>query len=131
MEIVNAESAHGSICGFIVEMRSRKLRDLAPRSDFRRSAVFPVRAAIACNPEETVVGARPNRVHIFEGRRERVDHAANFVGVGILRGFVAEARGNRAMLAREIGTDGLPGLSAVRGLIKKIGGGIEHVRIDR
>ena len=49
-QIINAETADGSVCGFVVEMRSRKLRHFAPRRDLRRRDIFPVRAAIARDP---------------------------------------------------------------------------------
>ena len=130
-EIVDAEAADRSIGGFVIEMRSAKLRDLAPGRDLGRRDVFPVGAAVSRNPEQAIVGARPNGGHVFERRRQRINDAANLSGAGILCRFVPQARRNRAVLAREIRADGLPGLSPVACLIQEIRRGIENMRIDR
>ena len=130
-QIIDAEAANGGIGGFVVKMRSGKLRDFAPGRDLWRRDVFPIGAAIARDPKQTIVRARPDGVPVFEGRSKRIDDAANFVGVGILRRFVAEACRNRAVLACEVRTDGLPRLPPIRGLVEEIRGGIENVRVDR
>src|SRR4029077_2023934 len=90
----------------------------------------PIGAPGARVPEEAVVGSGPNGVYGLERRSERIDDAANFIGVGILGGFVAEIRGNAVVFAGEIGADGLPVLAAIGGLEKKIRGVVHDVRID-
>src|SRR5437764_5468451 len=79
-EIVDAEAADRSIGGFVIEMRSAKLRDLAPGRDLGRRDVFPVGAAVSRNPEQAIVGARPNGGQVVERRRQRINDAANLSG---------------------------------------------------
>src|SRR5207245_2678558 len=112
------------------EVLSGVLCDFTPGNEFGLIDVIPVGAAVAREPEQAVVRASPDGVHVLERRSKRVDDAANFIGVGLLRGFVAQTRGNGAPLAPEIGADGLPGLAAVRGLEEKIGSVKQDVRID-
>src|SRR5437870_12477747 len=40
-------------------------RDLAPRRQSRRSCVAPVFAAVASHVNQSVVGSRPDHVHVF------------------------------------------------------------------
>src|SRR5439155_25875203 len=111
-------------------MRRAELGHLAPGRQLRWSHVLPVFPALARDPDQAIVRACPDRAHVLVRQAERVDYATLFVGIGVLRGEVAQASRNAGMLAREVRADGLPGLSAVGCFEQHIGGVIEAVRID-
>src|SRR5580704_19716068 len=97
-------------------MRSLDLRDLAPCSQFRRRNVVPILSPIARHPDQAVVGSCPQSIDIVKRWSQGIDHAALFPRLRILGGKRTNARGNSRILAGEIRADGLPGISAVRGL---------------
>src|SRR4029077_384779 len=129
MVVVNTEAAHRSVGGFVIEMRGADLRDLAPRGQIFRSDVAPFFAAIASQPDEAVVGASPKRVDALERRSKSVDDTALLFGA--FGDEVAYAGWNSRIFASEIGTDGLPGISAVGSLEQHVAGEIESVGVER
>src|SRR5271170_3137443 len=116
MKIIDAEAADGSIRGLVVEMRGCHLGYFAPRNQLWRSDVRPIFPAVESDPEQTIVCAGPDRVFIFEGRGKRVNHSALRLGLFVFRGQISQTCGDARFFAREIGANGLPGLSAIRRL---------------
>src|SRR3984885_7229476 len=131
MQIVDAETADGSVGRLLIEMRRGHLRYFAPWADFRGSDVRPFFFSVASDPKSAAVGPSPQRVQVFEGWRQRVNLSALLFRFGIFRGHAAQACRDAGLLTRKIGTDGLPGFAAIGGLEQNVGGVIENVRIDR
>src|ERR1700678_2283827 len=127
--IVNAEATYRCVSGVVIEVRGADLRDLAPGCEFLRSNVVPLLAAVARLPDQSVISTGPERVDILERRGERINYSALFG-----RSFGDEsAHAGRCsgILAGEIGTDGLPGISAVDGFEKHVAGVVKSVGIER
>src|SRR5208337_639234 len=118
-----AEPAHGRISGFFIKVRSGNLGDLAPGSEIFGSDVGPVLAAVARDPDQTVVGAGPQRRDGFERWRKRVNDSALFFRV--FGNESANTRRRARVFSRQILADRLPGTSAVGGFEKHIGRVIE------
>src|SRR6185437_6990168 len=79
MQIVYSKAIHGNIGGIVVEARCVDLRNFAPGCDSRRRDVLPVRAAVARNPHQAVIGPGPDSLCCFIGGRNGIDHAAAFI----------------------------------------------------
>jgi hypothetical protein len=113
MQIVEALPAHGHVRGERIAMSRIDLRDAAPRSERGRRDVVPMLRAVARDPHEPVVGARPDRRAIDVRRREAVDDAAMLSVLRIARGEACQRRGLAGVRAREIRTDDRPRMAAV------------------
>ncbi len=129
MGVVDAKPAHGCIGGVFVKVRSGNLRDLAPRSEFFGSDVAPVCAAVARDPDQTVVGARPQGRNSFKGRRQRVNDSALFFRVFANKS--SDTGGSARVFSRQILADRFPGISAVGGFEKHIRREVKDVGINR
>ena len=130
VQIVDTEAADGRVRSEVVKVPGFELGDLAPGGDLRWRDVFPVRAAVAGDPQEPFVGAGPEGVHVFEGRRQGVDDAALLRGRFVLRGHGADAGRDARLIAGEVRADGLPGVAAIQRLKDVVRGVVEDVGID-
>ena len=106
------------------------LRDLAPWRQLRRRDVLPRLASIARDLYLPVIRANPDRIRVFKRRTDGVDHAAMLALRGI-RPFckLSELSRHAGVLARQVGTDDVPALPAVRGLKQHVRSEIQRVRI--
>ena len=93
--------------------------------------LFQFVAAVGSEPDQSVVGARPDAIDVERRRRQRINHAAL---LGLRRGLIAEDahRGWHVKgLAREVRADLLPTLSAVARGPEGVRGKVHQVRIER
>src|SRR5215469_17106451 len=114
-----------------VKMAGFDDRNLLKRRHVGRRDLGPMGSAIGGEMNAPVVGPGPEAPDLDRRGPYRVNYAA----LGRLRGGLAaelaDSRRNFKSLARQIGTDLLPALPAVRGLPKSVAGEIKNVRIDR
>ncbi len=96
----------------------------------RRRDVVPVRAAVGGQPDQSVVGARPDAVDVDRRRRERVDHAALLRLRRRLGVEDANRRRHVERLARQVGADLLPAVAAIARGPKRVGREVHQVRIE-
>ena len=129
LHVVDAHTVHRHIRRVIVETRCVDLRNFAPCCQPRRRDVRPVRSAVAGDPDQTVIRSRPDRLHIFERSRDRVDHATS---------LVLQIGGQRrqrlrlpALFLAQVRADRLPGVPIVGCFEEMVGRVIHRVRIDR
>src|SRR5579872_22866 len=128
-QVVDAEAADRRIGGLVVKMRRLQLRDLAPGRKLRRRHVAPVLAAVAGHPDKPVVRARPNGIYVLERGSQSVNGSSLVACLGVYQ--LAHAGGCAGVLAAQVGTDDLPGISAVLGFEQHVGGVIHGVRVQR
>src|SRR6266851_2039615 len=117
------------ICRSSVEMRSFDVRDFAPGREFRRSDVAPSLAFVLRELDESVVGAGPDFTGLDGGRRNGVNDAAALPFRRVRGGCGIEIGWHARIFAGQVGTDGLPGITAVGGAKQELRAEIQHMRI--
>ena len=65
VQIVQAETVDGDVGAVVIEARRVDDRDLAPRREVGWRDVAPMRAAVARDPHQAIVGTGPNRAGVL------------------------------------------------------------------
>src|SRR5512132_1781492 len=130
LEIIETKTIHSGIDSLGIEVRSVKLRDLAPSSHRRRSYIFPCLACVAGDLDQPIVGACPNEICIFWRGGQRVNHSAvlSFCRIGLYKN--SETRRNSGIFSSKIGAYDLPTFPASRCFEENVRAEIQGVRID-
>ena len=124
-----AVAIDGGVGGFGVEVAGLNAGDLAPRRHRWRGHIVPMRAVVAGDVDEAVVGAGPDGLRVQRRWAERIDHAEaiGHLLVDVLGRDGIEIRGHGRVDAREVGADLFPGLAAVAGAEDELVGVVERV----
>ena len=131
-QIVEPKSVNRDEGGLVVEARRVDLRDLAPRRQRRRRDILPMcLPTVARDPDQPVVGSRPDRSFAHVRRRERVDDAAMPALLRIVAFKRAEDRRHAGMRARQVGADRAPALAAVIGREDDVRSEVETALVER
>ena len=129
-QVIESEGVDRRVCGVLIEVAGFDDRNFLKRLKLWRRNVRPMRAAIAGDLNQAIVGTRPDAIDIQRRGRHRVNHAALCGLRRWLRAKLADGLGNFESLARQIRTDLLPMLAAVFRLPQSISGKVKNMRID-
>ena len=128
-QIVETERIDRRIGTLRIEMRGLHDRDFRPGHQLRRGDISPRFSAVGRDVDQSVVRAGPDAIDIERRRREGVDDAA--LRDADLRCVNANVRRHAPCLARQIGTDLRPALTAIGRPPQRVRREVKRVRIDR
>ena len=128
--IVEAKGVDSSVGGLRVEVASVHVEDLPEGLQLRRRDVGPVGSGVGGGPDETIVGSSPDAVNVEGRQAESVDDAAADRLSALFFVIEVEDRGESEGLARKVGRDLFPVLTAVASEPEEVSGEVEIVRVE-
>src|SRR5260370_33086707 len=96
-----------------------------------RGYILPGFSAVARDENQSIVGARPNRVRFLERRSNRVNDAAVLSFFRIACRENSKVRGRLQCFGRQVWTDNLPTVYGIRGFEEHVSRKVERVRFER
>ena len=120
-QVVKSQGVNGSVSCARVEMTGIDDRNFLPGFDLRRRDVGPMRATISSQMDQAVIRSGPDSLEVQRRWRYCINDAALRGLRSRLRSVFADGVRNFESLARKIGTNLLPVLSAISCLPQGVG----------